>query len=55
MTDEEMINHLKTIQEQFPDYSTAYKALDMAISKLSTSNSEKWKDHILNRFEGDCR
>lgn len=34
MTDEEMINHLYTIQEQYPEESTLYQALDIAIDKL---------------------
>lgn len=35
MTIEEMINHLKSIQELYPEDSTAHKALEMAIEKLS--------------------
>ena len=34
MTDKEMINHLYTIQEQYPEESTLYQALDIAIDKL---------------------
>ena len=51
MTEEEMINRLKDIQEQYPENSTAYQALDMAISKLNTNTTAEWKQHLMNRFE----
>lgn len=67
MTIEEMINHLKSIQELYPEDSTAHKALEMAIEKLSPGTKgiieklEELKNDAINEncpFEyhsSDCK